>query len=310
MKISVVVTLYNKRKTIHRALRSVFNQTFQPFEIIVVDDGSTDGSREIVDQINHPLLKLVTQGNGGVSSARNRGISEARGAWITFLDADDEWMPEFLKTIYFLFKKYPECSVFATSYLLMDNFGNQKSITLNNLPFVHEDGILINYFEVASCSHPPICSNSLAVKASDIISIGRFPIGIQSGEDLLTWARLAVKFKIAYTIRPQSVFLQDEAHTYINKPSRFPQIPDIVGKELALLAKQNVNIKGIKKYVALWFKMRASLFLRLGLRKKALYESMKSITYNPLNIKIYCYFLMIAIPSSLSNRIFRKFGNP
>ena len=74
MQISVVIPLYNKLSTIERAITSVQNQTFQPTEILVVNDGSTDGSAAYVEQLNLPLVRLVNQQNGGVSSARNTGI--------------------------------------------------------------------------------------------------------------------------------------------------------------------------------------------------------------------------------------------
>ena len=107
MKISVVIPLYNKRTSVIRALNSVLSQTIQPEEIIVVNDGSTDGSEQLVNELNHPLVRLINQPNAGVSAARNRGIKEAKGDWIAFLDADDEWMPEYLETIKSLSEKYP-----------------------------------------------------------------------------------------------------------------------------------------------------------------------------------------------------------
>ena len=89
--ISVVIPLYNKEKYIKRAIESVLNQTFQKFEIIVVNDGSTDKSAEIVQNIKDPRIRLINQKNAGVSAARNRGIQEAKYEYIAFLDADDFW---------------------------------------------------------------------------------------------------------------------------------------------------------------------------------------------------------------------------
>ena len=87
--ISVVIPLYNKEKEIARTLRSVLAQTSQPLEIIVVDDGSTDGGAEVVRAIGSPLVRLVRQSNAGVCAARNRGIAESTGEYIALLDADD-----------------------------------------------------------------------------------------------------------------------------------------------------------------------------------------------------------------------------
>ena len=151
--ISVVIPLYNKEEQIAHTLQSVFTQTFQNFEIVIVDDGSTDNSVEEVEKFTDSRIRLIHQTNAGVSAARNRGIEEARGELIAFLDADDEWMPEYLATQYGLYQKYPECSVYACNYEIRDFEGKVTPTIIRKLPFEGEDGILSNYFEVASCSH-------------------------------------------------------------------------------------------------------------------------------------------------------------
>jgi len=93
MRISVVIPSYNRRHTLERALQSVFDQTSPVDEVILVDDGSTDGSSEMVRQL-FPEVKVLTQPNLGVSAARNRGIAAARFAWIALLDSDDSWLPQ------------------------------------------------------------------------------------------------------------------------------------------------------------------------------------------------------------------------
>ena len=114
--ISVIIPLYNKEKQIARTLQTVLEQTFQAFEIVIVDDGSTDGSVQEIEQIKDSRIRLIHQQNGGVSAARNRGITEARYDLVAFLDADDEWKPTYLETQYQLYQKYPECSVYACNY--------------------------------------------------------------------------------------------------------------------------------------------------------------------------------------------------
>ena len=95
--VSVVIPLYNKGKYIERALSSVFSQTYQPLEIIVVDDGSTDNGPERVLSFNDLKTVLMRQENNGPGAARNAGLAKARGKYIAFLDADDEWLPSFLE---------------------------------------------------------------------------------------------------------------------------------------------------------------------------------------------------------------------
>lgn len=310
MQISVVIPLYNKRDSVTRALESVFAQTVQPFEIIIVNDGSTDGSEQIVVQINHPLVKLIHQTNAGVSAARNKGIEMAQGDWIVFLDADDEWKPEFLETMQMLALTYPQCKVVASAYELQDYRGIRKSIILRKIPFKGEHGILGNYFEVAACSHPPISSISIMVATDAIKSIGRFPVGIRSGEDLLTWARLAVKYKIGYSRKPLSVFIQDAAHTYDDKPNRLPDADDHVGKELRKLldAIKPAESKGLHHYISHWYKMRASIYLRLGTFLPVFKQCFLALKYNLSNKIIYIYLLVVFLPLALRNKIFRRFA--
>lgn len=311
MRISVVIPLYNKHDTVARALESVFAQTVQPFEIIVVNDGSTDGSELIVERINHTLVRLIHQPNAGVSAARNKGIDTAKGDWIAFLDADDEWKPEFLETMQMLSLTYPECKVVASAYELQDYKGKHKPIILRKIPFNGEHGILSNYFEVAACSHPPLWTSAVIVKKDALQGIGGFPVGIKAGEDLITWARLAVKFKIGYSLQLLSVFIQDAAHTYDDKPNRLPDPEDRVGKDLIkLLDVLNLEgRKGLSRYISHWYKMRTSIFLRLGVFLPALKQCYLALKYKPSNKIIYIYLLVAFLPLSLRNRIFRKFAS-
>lgn len=295
--ISVVIPLYNKEKSIASTLQTVLNQTFTDYEIVIVNDGSTDGSVEEIEKVQDDRIRLVHQPNAGVSAARNRGIEEAKGDLIAFLDADDEWKPEYLATQYHLFQKYPECSVFACNYEFRDVSGKVTPTLIHKLPFVGEDGILSNYFEVASCSHPPLWTSAVMVKKQAMQAIGGFPLGIKSGEDLLTWARLAVNGMIAYSKRPLAVF-NVEGYDMGDKPKRIPAENDVVGKELQLLLAK-YPFKGLKHYNALWHKMRSSVYLRLNMRKASIKEAAIALKYAPFSYKLYIYIILNLLPRKL-----------
>ena len=98
-RISVIIPLYNKVREIERTLRSVLRQSVLPLEVIVVDDGSTDGSAEVVESLGSPIVKLIKQKNAGVSAARNRAMELAQGEWVALLDGDDWWEDGYLENV-------------------------------------------------------------------------------------------------------------------------------------------------------------------------------------------------------------------
>lgn len=309
--ITVVIPLYNKAPFISRTLDSVAAQTYTDFEVVVVDDGSTDGSSEIVE--NHPCstlnakLKLIRQSNAGVSAARNRGIAEAQGEHIAFLDADDEWKPDYLATQMSLVEKYPQCDVFATNYEFRDEKGSTTPTIIRKLPFDGENGELTNYFEVASRSHPPLWTSAVMVRKSAIESVGGFPVGIKSGEDLLTWARLVARYRIAWSRKVLAVFFRDENSFNNDQKERVPESNDFVGEELGMLYKKNKETIGLKAYVGFWHKMRARIYIQKKNRKWALKECSKSMKYS-VNIKIIVFVLLALLPYKMSDFLFHKIG--
>lgn len=295
--ISVVIPLYNKATSISSTLECVLNQNFTDWEVVVVDDGSTDDSANIVGSMGDSRIRLIRQPNAGVSAARNRGAIEAEGEFIAFLDADDEWDKYYLATQYELTQKYPDCDVFAMNYEFQDINGKKTSTIINKLPFKDADGVLSNYFEVASCSHPPLWTSAVMVRKSAFQNIEGFPVGIKSGEDLLTWARLACLYKIAYCKTPLAVF-NVEGYDTKEKPKRIPAEVDIVGQELKKLYKTYDN-PGLKQYVGLWHKMRSSIYMRLRMRGKSIKEAIYGLRYSPTNIKLYAFIILNLLPKKI-----------
>lgn len=297
--ISIIIPLYNKADNIAKTLESVFAQTYQDFEIVIVDDGSTDESLTVVQALNDPRIRIITQENSGVSAARNRGIAEAKYDLIAFLDADDNWLPEYLNTIFLLTLKYQKCDIFATQYTINTTNTNIKGLQFN------QDGILEDYFTIASNNQPPLWTSAITVTKKAIESIGGFPIGIKSGEDLLTWARLAAKFQIAYSNTHLSIYNNDVQNW---EPGRPTDTQDTVGIELKkLLEEKNLYSKiSLKHYIGLWYKMRASTFIRHQKRFLALKQIALSLFYNPWNVKTYLYIPITFLPIQLFKKIFGK----
>lgn len=296
--ISVVIPLYNKEKSIVNTLNTVLGQTFQDFEIVLVNDGSTDNSVEEAEKVQDDRIRIIHQQNAGVSAARNRGIEEAKYDLIAFLDADDEWKPEYLEMQYRMYAKYPECSVFACNYEFQDQTGKVTSTIIKNIPFDGEDGILTNYFEVASYSHPPLWTSAVVVRKDAIKAAGGFPVGIKSGEDLLTWARLAADFKIAYSRLNLAVF-NVEGYSVSERPKRVPAEVDVVGEELDAIYRKKHPYK-MRRYISHWHKMRSSIYMRLKRRKLSINEALVGLGYYPLNLKLYIYIIINLLPDFLN----------
>jgi glycosyltransferase involved in cell wall biosynthesis len=117
-RVSIVIPLYNKAESVHAAVESVLRQSYPDFELIVVDDGSTDSSASVVAGIGDPRIRLLAQANAGPGAARNRGLREAAGEYVAFLDADDEWEPGFLELAVAGLDGHPECGAWVSGHAI------------------------------------------------------------------------------------------------------------------------------------------------------------------------------------------------
>lgn len=305
--ISVVIPLYNKEKQIANTLHSVLKQTFQNFEVIIVNDGSTDNSVLEVGKVHDARIRVINQENAGVSVARNRGIEEAYYDLIAFLDADNEWKPKYLETQYNLYQKYPECSVYGCNYEFKNITGEIIKANINKLPFDEEDGILTNYFEVASCSHPPICSISIMVKKEAIRSINGFPVGIKSGEDLLTWARLAIKECIAYSRNNLAIYrMSGSTEGLLEK--RFDE-KDNVTNELLKLYRENPSIIGLNSFVFRWIRINYCICIDMKKKRSARIVIEKALKNHIKLFQSIVLWSLSLLPSSLLKYLYYKYHN-
>ncbi|MDD3597081.1 glycosyltransferase family 2 protein [Sulfuricurvum sp.] len=299
MMFSIVIPLYNKEAYIVPTLKSVLAQTYQDFEIIVINDGSSDGSVQAASSLHDSRIRIITQPNGGVSSARNRGITEAHHELIAFLDADDFWDPDYLSSVFELYRQYPDCAVYAHNYRIMKTESFYHTPIIRGLPENFDRGIVINYFQIAAQSDPLLCSSTIVIKRAALNEIGKFPVGIRAGEDLLTWATLASRFDIAYTIRPKVTI--NRLGEEISSSPRKPDEHNLVGESLrALLDKgEKSRIHGLESYIAFWHKIRLSIFLRLGARQMAREEYHRMGEFAHRNLKYFIYGFLVYSPEIL-----------
>lgn len=287
--ISIVIPLYNKERYIERAIRSILNQTFRQFEIVVINDGSTDNSTTVVEQIADERIRLINQPNGGVSAARNRGIEEARYDFIAFLDGDDEWKENHLEVIASMIKKYPSCGVFATSYYF---YKENESPTLPILPscftFSGEDGIMNNYYRMASGTDFPIHMSSYIVRKSEIKKVGCFPVGVPSGEDVITLARLFGVCDFAYSKLPTSLYYL----SYEPKNKRPIQMVKPLDKAFDALLQTAAHRKDVRLFVSSWYKRRMVAAIYAHKYGLMTVEFFHAFWLYPLQKKLYTSLLL------------------
>lgn len=194
---SVIIPLYNKEKYIQNTLNSVFNQSFTNFEVIVVNDGSTDKSLTILDEFTDRRLKIIYQKNQGVSVARNTGMKNSQAKYICFLDADDTWKPNHLQAFYDTIIKFPDAKMYCNRYVTQiskNSFIKNSFIDIDD----NYEGYVNDFFKSSLINRVALTS-AVCIHKDIFNEIGGFNIGVSSGQDLEYWVKIAIKYKIAIT---------------------------------------------------------------------------------------------------------------
>lgn len=196
---SVVIPLYNKEKHIQRAVNSVLRQEYQNFELIIVNDGSTDGSLNAISHYDkNSKIQIITQDNKGAGAARNKGIHEAKHEYIAFLDADDCWCPDFLAEIHVLINRFPNCGIYATAYQRISY--KNKLINHNFKKLVaNEKGIIENIFYQMAYRVDPLTASSVCIPKLILKEFDFFPEMIPLQEDLITWIKILSCYQAAFS---------------------------------------------------------------------------------------------------------------
>ncbi len=261
-KFSVVISVFNKEKYIANTLNSVLAQTFTDFEVVLLNDGSTDNSEAEILKFKDPRIRYFSKENRGASAARNFTIEQAEANYIALMDADDYWYPFYLEEQNRLLNEFPNESVFATATEIKRNgktFKNTYSIRT-----IDEDAVLVDYFE-ASQLDSVLLSISTVLKKEVFANVGWYDPKIKSGEDTDLYVRIGLKHKVVfspkvcatYIVRKNSLFqsvknLEDKANfeAYEGFEKNNPALKkflDLNRYSLCILAKIEGNKEAFQK---------------------------------------------------------------
>ena len=246
MKFSVIIPLYNKAPYIRKALESVLAQTYTDYELIIVDDGSTDGSAEIAEAFLQDLasrlsplaFRLLKQKNAGVSAARNNGFSVSSAEYLAFLDADDWWEPTYLERMAQLIADYPDAGLYASNYIY---YKPGKTHVALNIPTGY-----INYPKAYYESNAmPVWTGAAMIPRKVYDEMGGFPLGIKLGEDFLLWSKIVLQYPVAFLNEPLAWYNNDVPATLrATRNLHAPEHHMLFRLELAFCDEGENEVKG------------------------------------------------------------------
>ncbi len=279
--ISIVIPLYNKEKYIVDTLQSVVSQSFKEFEVIVVDDGSTDNSIDkLMPFLDDPRFKLVEQKNGGVSSARNLGVLKSRFEYIAFLDADDLWMPDYLLKMHEAITRYPHCVMYNCTGIVRNADGSEFERVIDKFK-----GKICQH-DFFENPHVSLHTSATIVTKSAFNKVGGFPVGMKRNQDYALFFSIAFYGEATYCGFPLSLY-NGACEGQATRTPMIQVLPHIVNRfnfvhEQYRLTRSEEN----KKYlVFLQYELRHTfLLLRRNNDDKSLSYFVKYLNKDILNL--------------------------
>lgn len=229
--VSVVIPTYNRKEKVIEAIKSAIEQKFNHMEIIVVDDGSTDGTSEFLKSLNLPI-KLITKPNGGVSSARNEGIKNAKGKYVAFLDSDDLWLPGKIQSQVNFLESHPDIPLAYTDQYLNINGKNLDVTRFQRNP--PKDTMLLSAF----VDLVPIHTSTVMIRSSIFNEIGLFSEELSIHEDSELWNRISNKYKLGFIPEVLGVYRWQEGVEHLMSKKHKQKFVD-EGRKYLKLYREN-----------------------------------------------------------------------
>lgn len=213
--ISIIIPLYNKEKSIYATLQSVCAQTYADFEVLVVNDGSSDGGATLASKYPDTRIRVINKPNGGVCSARNRGIQEAKGEFIALLDGDDQWDIRYLEEQVRMIHDFPKAAMWGINFAEL-NQGKLIRKLETALPDGYR-GYVENYFEMKGRVSDLFCSSSVVIRKEVFDKVGMFDERLKYSEDIDMWFRIIANYPVAFYDKYMAWYLYDAENRAMNR---------------------------------------------------------------------------------------------
>lgn len=269
---SVIIPIYNKEKQVARAIQSVLHQTFIDFELILINDASTDNSLQVASSFADPRIKILqrSQPGAGGYAARNDGIRRASRKYVAFLDADDQWNPAFLFNIHKLILQFPDAGVFATAWEETNGLKSKTNAYFNKYNQL-ETHLTESFYAVSSQGFNPLCTIVAVTTKQLMLQAGAFPDGkCKRGGDIETWMRLMIGQKLAWSPYIGAIYYKNIKKS-VTKTISDVETPYVYFSVLELSNSLPKNLqKDLKKYANYYTKMSIVRGIVAGKNKQLL----------------------------------------
>ena len=312
---SVIIPVFNKEKYLSSSIESVLGQSFSNFELLIIDDNSSDNSLQEIYKFNDKRIKVFNRQNSGSGgyAARNLGISNAGFDYVAFLDADDIWLENHLFEIKKTIEKFPESDLISSGWFL--RAGKTQKIDSYSIQMKdNEPHIIKNFYASSFSGANPVCTNSVVIKKDLIVKAGMFPVSdCKKGGDIETWMRCMLYAQIAHTAKITSVYFKDIPSTVTKTVNDF-QTPCVYRSVLNLI---NKGVEAEKEYL---LKNYSNFYSRISIFRSIVFgknkKEMLKCFFSEVDKKTYFYLkIMSFFPSfvlkplySIYRKIILKFS--
>ena len=303
IEFSVVIPTYNRAATIGRAIESALSQTRPHFEIILVNDGSTDHTEEAIKPYRD-RIRYISQDNRGSASARNRGILEGSGNYIAFLDSDDLWYPKKLERVEIAIREYPEAGLFYSDSNVIDGNGR--------LMWVHKCPHIIGSAYQKFLESDFVSTSAVVVRRNCFDGVGVFSESLTGCEDWDMWIRLSRQFSSIHIPEVLSAFSWRTSGARSTDPGPWLSGAETVVRH-SLDADPNLTIQSKRRIWARLYYVQGKINLWCGDQSRGIKYLRRSIKTDPTVYKAYIYLAVLGNPwlkNRLPNRLRRMLKLP